>query len=83
MKAVRPHDFHSFTCIAVHELMWLSDVTCNHDGENGSPGKQRETEGNKRKINGRIIILTQFFLTCSARKLQGLVEFCTDVICFH
>jgi len=52
-------------------------------GEMEVPRKQREADGNTRKINGRIIILTQFFLTCSARKLQDLVEFCTDVICFH
>lgn len=61
----------------------LSNVTCSHDGEMEVPRKQREAEGSKRKINGRSIILTQFFLTCSARRLQDLLEFCTDIICFH
>jgi len=61
----------------------LSNVTCNHDGEMEVPRKQREAEGSKRKINGRSIILTQFLLTCFARRLEDLVEFCRVVICFR
>lgn len=75
---------HSFLC--VHCSKWavrrrgLSDVTCNHGGEMEVSRKQ--SEGNKRKLNGRSMILTQFFLTCSARRLPDLVQFCTDIMCF-